>query len=250
MAFFGHLNSKVMELQRQLAQDHGQFATLNLEVDKTLDKLKIFETKVNGEVMEGKALSQVAAGKATDVEADMAELKSRLEGVISDLNGHIGGSFSAVEEEFQKLQQHLQAVGMVAAAGHASRARGSNETNGSVEQSVQNLAAIVTGFGSDNQLMKLTVDGLRLAVNGLISELGPDGCHCKHVDDLKKELDATSVKLNALNIPGQEMRLAALEQAVRALAPSTKTSMDPLQGHSEGQPFLRQGRWTGHGGQA
>ena len=44
MAFFGHLNSKVMELQRQLAQDHGQFATLNLEVDKTLDKLKIFET--------------------------------------------------------------------------------------------------------------------------------------------------------------------------------------------------------------
>ena len=52
MAFFAHLNSKVMELQRQLAQDHGQFAKLNLEVDRTLDKLKLFENKVNGETID------------------------------------------------------------------------------------------------------------------------------------------------------------------------------------------------------
>ena len=118
IAFFSHLNAKVMELQRQLAQDHGQFAVLNTEVDKTLGKLKIFEEKVSGEVMEGKVQTQAAMGKASDVETDMKELKSRVEGVISDLNRHIGGSFSAAEEEFRKLQQHLQAAGTFAAASH------------------------------------------------------------------------------------------------------------------------------------
>ena len=132
MAFFGHLNSKVMELQHQLAQDHGQFATLNLEVDKTLDKLRLFETKVDGDVQEGKIQAQVAVAKVSDVESDMTELKSRLEGVISDLNGHIGGSFSVVEEEFKKLQQNLEAVGIFAVTSHATQARGSNQHAGNI----------------------------------------------------------------------------------------------------------------------
>ena len=269
MAFFAHLNSKVMELQRQLAQDHGQFAKLNLEVDRTLDKLKLFENKVNGETIDKLKLfenkvngdvndsmvrSQVAMSKAEEVEAEMKELKTKLETVIIDFNGHVGGNFSIVEEEFQKLKQNLHAVGTFATINSASAARGSNEGGGNLARDVQSLATIVTGYGSDNQVMKMTVDGLRLAVNGLIGELGPDGCHCKHVDVLKKEMDETTNKLNALNIPMLDSRIGALEQAVRALVQQVQTSGRPLgastfTGSGEAPPFIQAGRWTGPAGQ-
>ena len=207
MAFFGHLNSKVMELQRQLAQDHGQFAVLNSEVDKTLDKLKHFESTVNGQVMEAHTNAQVAAAKATDVETDLHTLKGKIENVIMDLNGHIGGSFSAVEEEFRKLQQHLMTAGPYTDGS----ARSSGDNNGALAYSVENLATTVNGYAKDSTLMKLTVDGLRIAVNGLISEMGPDGCHCKHVDTLAQEIKDTTNKLNAFNVPRHDARIVALE---------------------------------------
>ncbi len=246
MAFFSHLNAKVTELSRQTAQDHGQFGKLHAEVDKTLGKLKLFEGGVNSQVGESVAASQAAMAKADKVDLEMQDLTKKLEGIITDFNRHVGENFSVVEEEFRKLQQHLNAVGMYAAAS-ASGARGSSEASGNTERNLQNLAVIVTNFGQDNQIMKTTVDGLRLAVNGLIEQMGPDGCHCRHVDDLKTELNETSSKLNALNLPAYDGRITALEQALGTLAMQAKTSEnlprvgpgDDGKGRGVAQPFIQ-----------
>ncbi len=233
MAFFGHLNAKFMELQRQMAQDHGQFATLHASADNTLEKLKLFETKVNGEVLDSMVKSDINAAKLADLDTDTKELKRKLEGIVLDFNSHVGGNFGVIEEEFRKLQHNLNAVGMFAAAG-ASSARSSSDGNGSIEQNVQNLASIVTAYGQEHGAIRTTVDGLRLAVNGLIAELGPNGCHCKHVDDIAKELDDTIKRLNILNVPHHDQRITALEHTVHMITQQFQASLGASGGSGGG----------------
>ncbi len=96
IAFFSHLNSKVMEVQRQLAQDHGQFAGLTASVDKTLNNLKQFEGQVNGQMMDTQTMAKIATAKTQDIENDLNALKPQVEGVILDFHGHVGGEFSTV----------------------------------------------------------------------------------------------------------------------------------------------------------
>ena len=106
---------------------------------------------------------------------------------------------------------------MFAAAGGGSGARSSKDGNTNLEYNVQNLASIVANFGSEHGALKMTVDGLRLAVNGLIAEIGPGGCHCRHVDTIADEVKATIEQLNALNMPLQSRRIDAIEQTVQTL---------------------------------
>ncbi len=105
MPFFAHLNAKVMELQRQQAQYHGQFAGLNLAVDKTLDNLKQFEGQINGQVMDAQTMAKIAAAKTQDIENDLNALKTQVEGVILDFHGHVGGKFSTSTQSAPSRQR-------------------------------------------------------------------------------------------------------------------------------------------------